>query len=130
MYYGVLGLRTYDGSSWTDKPAMTMFRNLASLIPLFNGNAQPQLRVGITGLSNYNAVAFAIGNGQVAFLLNTGLQEGQTAKVQFQFLLQWLMSGYQPTVSTDVAFTGLGSCFTVDLDYQPLLLIMTAVPIA
>lgn len=122
------GLRSFDGVNWNDKPAMTMFRNLAALMPTFNGNAQPQLRVGIRGLSNFNAVAFAIGNGQVALLLNTGLIEGQTASVSFQFLQQWKINGYQPTVSTDLAFSGLGSCFSVDLDYQPLLLVMTSVP--
>ena len=65
---------------------------------------------------------------QVALLLNTGLIEGQTASVSFQFLQQWKINGYQPTVSTDLAFSGLGSCFSVDLDYQPLLLVMTSVP--
>jgi hypothetical protein len=124
------GLRSYVDGEWVDKPAMTMFRDLAQLMPDYNGNAAPQLRMGVSGLPNYNALALAIGDGQVAVLVNTGLTEGQTATVRFQFMRQWKIVGYQPTISTEQAFVGLGSSFCVELDYQPLLMVLTACPVS
>ena len=120
------GLRTYSGSSWSDKSSMDMFENLKAIIGTASG-AQSSIRFKMAGLDNPVVTCWKRDNGDTVAIICSGLAfADDPVPVSVRFLSAVRVKFFLPTDSATETDLGAGQAFTMTVSYKPIVLVIQA----